>query len=288
MPELPEVETVLRSLLPKIKGKKINTVRVRHKDVVGWPKTVIKFSQGLCGKKISGGFRRGKLLLFTLNEEEKLIIHLRMTGRLFYMEKCYQPRKHAHLVLDFSGGGALIFEDTRRFGRVYLIKTGEEKYAGNLEKLGPEPLDPEFDLETFSGSLKQRKGRIKGLLLNQSFIAGLGNIYVDEILFRSQIHPETTAQHLDDRAISKIYSNMKEILNEAIAGRGTTFRDYRDGEGRAGDFQDLLKVYGREGKECPYCVEKIERKKVAGRSSFFCPCCQKDDKNDPGSIRKRN
>jgi len=287
LPELPEVETVLSSLLPKIKGKKIKTVRVRHKDVVGWPETAIKFSQGLCGKKISGGFRRGKLLLFTLDEEGKLIFHLRMTGRLYYSDKIYQPRKHAHLVLDFSGGGTLIFEDTRRFGRVYLVKTGEEKYAGNLEKLGPEPLDPEFDLKAFSQALKQKKGRIKGLLLNQSFIAGLGNIYVDEILFRSQIHPETSAQNLEDRAICRIYTSMKEILNEAIAGRGTTFRDYRDGEGRAGDFQDLLKVYGREGEKCPYCSDYIERKKVAGRSSFFCPCCQKDDVNDSGSVRKR-
>ncbi len=283
MPELPEVETVLRSLLPKIKGKEINTVRVMHEDVVGWPGSVKEFSRGLFRKKVTGGFRRGKLLVFELNGGKKLIFHLRMTGRLYYRINPAPLEKHSHLVLEFVDGGTLIFEDTRRFGRVYLVAPGEECYAGNLEKLGPEPLGPDFDLEEFVRAFDKKKGRIKALLLNQSFIAGLGNIYVDEILFRSNIHPETPANNLEKHQIESIFLKMKEVLKEAIAGRGTTFRDYRDGEGRSGDFQNLLQVYGREGEKCPRCSDFIERKKVAGRSSFFCPCCQKDGINDPSS-----
>jgi len=286
LPELPEVETVLRSLLPKIEGKKINTVKVRHRDIVGWPPSAEKFSRMVCGKTFSGGYRRGKLLVFTLDNNQKLVFHLRMTGRLYFQETLQNPKKHAHFVLEFSGGGSLVFEDTRRFGRVYLVEAGEEDLAGNYGKLGPEPLDPNFDLESFSRALKGKKGKIKGVLLDQKFIAGLGNIYVDEILFRSKIHPEKQAPMLKEKEITKIFTNMKEILEEAIEGRGTTFRDYRDGENRSGDFQNLLEVYGREGEKCSHCEDLIERKKVAGRSSFFCPCCQKDDINDTGKTGK--
>lgn len=284
MPELPEVETVLQSLLPILQGKTVNSVKINHPQVIGWPESPLIFARELTGLTFRNGHRRGKFLIFQMSDERRLIFHLRMTGQLFYQEENFSPAPHTHLILVLSGGGAVNFKDTRRFGRAYLLRPGEEKKAGNLERLGPEPLDPDFSRNDFKDVLKKRSGRIKSLLLNQCFLAGLGNIYVDEILFRSSVHPETPASRLKEEEMDRLYCNMRTILREAISGRGTTFRDYRDGTGQTGDFQGLLQVYGREGQNCPHCAEEIRRKKVAGRSSFFCPRCQKDDSYDPDSI----
>ncbi len=289
MPELPEVETVLKTLLPKVHNRKITVVKVFHSQVIGWPDSPYLFAASLCGRVIEGGRRRGKFLILDLSGEKKLIIHLRMTGRLMCNgEGGLTP--HTHLLIKLQGQEYIHFVDTRRFGRVYFIGAGEEKKAGNLSSLGPEPLSKEFTLKYLQEGLRRRGARIKGMLLDQNFLAGLGNIYADEILYRSRVHPATPASSLSKEDMILLHKNIREVLKEAISRRGTTFRDYRDSFNRAGSFQNFLQVYGREGKECCRCGRMVMREKISGRSSHFCPGCQEmgKDVDSPGKCRKKN
>lgn len=284
MPELPEVTTVLTSLLPHLKSKTIQVVLVLHQDVVGWPESTLTFAKNLCGQKIIDGSRRGKYLLFKLSNSQILIIHLRMTGRLILVEPKHSRAKHTHLVLSFADK-ELHFIDPRRFGRIFLIKSGEETKAGGLAKLGIEPLSSEFTLEVFANKIKAKRSYLKSLLLNQEFIAGLGNIYVDEILFKAQLHPLTKSENLSDQQIANLFNSIQKTLQQAIANRGTTFRDYRDGQDQSGNFQDLLTVYNRKGEQCGHCSCVIEKQVICGRGTYFCPQCQKGDKNGLNSSK---
>jgi formamidopyrimidine-DNA glycosylase len=242
MPELPEVETIREQLSRKIVGKKLD------------------------GKKITGLRRRGKILMIDFTDGSSLVIHLKLTGQLIFNGK---PSPHTRKVFYFSEGSQLIFNDTRKFGWWKKVRNTRQIES----QLGPEAL--EIDLPTFKNNLKKHpQAKIKPLLMDQKFIAGLGNIYSDEILFTAKIHPLRQVKTLGDKEIKQIYQNIKKILLRAIQYRGTTEQYYRDACGQKGNYQQQLKVYQREGEKCSCCGTIIKRIKLAGRSAHFCPRCQ--------------
>jgi formamidopyrimidine-DNA glycosylase len=272
MPELPEVETIVRCLRRHLIGLEVEAVRV-----VFWP--VVRNRGGpllkkLVGQQIIGLRRRGKMVLLDFSNGLTVIIHLKMTGQLLLHPKALPPDKHMHLAFAFRARDEeLRFRDVRKFGFILPVKTGEAEQTPELRGLGPEPL--EINLPAFLERLGGRRGRLKSLLLNQRFIAGVGNIYADEILYLAGLDPRAEVSRLRRRRQGKLWSAVQEVLNEAIAFKGTTIRDYRDGEGLEGLFQTRLKVYGREGESCPRCGTSIRRIRVSGRSTHFCPRCQR-------------
>ena len=243
MPELPEVETIRRQLDQKIVGKKLN------------------------GKKIVGVRRRAKILIIDFSGGSSLIFHLKMTGQLIYNG---QETPYTRKVFRFSDGSKLVFNDMRKFGWWREVKD-----AKTMEKsFGPEAL--EIDLGTFRDNLKKRpNAKIKPLLMDQKFIAGIGNIYSDEILFASRVHPLRRVKTLKDREIRLIQQNIKKILQKAVKLRGTSERTYVDAYGQKGSYLKQLKVYQKEGEKCPRCGAIIKRIKMGGRSAHFCPKCQR-------------
>lgn len=203
-----------------------------------------------------------------------LLFHLKMTGQLLFCRKTEPYDKHTHFIISFrKPRRELRFRDIRKFGFVLLLKTSEAECSTELQSLGPEPL--EIGWPAFLKLLQGRRGRIKPLLLNQNLIAGIGNIYADEILFEAGFHPGSDVERFQQIDLVKLWKAMRLILARAIRSRGTSIRDYRDGDGREGSFQDCLCVYGRESLPCPRCGGKIKRLRIAGRSSHFCPRCQR-------------
>ncbi|MBO8138279.1 MAG: DNA-formamidopyrimidine glycosylase [Desulfotomaculum sp.] len=273
MPELPEVETVKRSLERLITGSAITDVNVLFPKVVK-SHTPGDFKASLAGCKIKSLARRGKYLLVHLSGDKTLVIHLRMTGRLVYLEEKDDLPRYAHVIFYLEGGKRLVFADMRKFGHINLIPTAQLKNMPELKKLGPEPLGKEFTVQYLQQELRKRRTKIKALLLDQTFVAGLGNIYADEALHLAKIHPERTAQGLTGSEAAGLHHAIIKVLEQGIKNRGTSFSDYVDGEGNIGTNQYQLKAYQREGEPCSNCGTIIERKKVAGRSSFFCPQCQ--------------
>lgn len=276
MPELPEVETVKRSLGKKLVGRKITGVTIYLPKVIHLQDPE-EFEQQIISKQITGLSRRGKYLLINLTGKLTLVIHLRMTGQLVF-KKPTRPVKHTHVVFKLDDDHELHFIDTRQFGRIILTPSESIKTLPGLKDLGVEPLGDKFSRSFLRGELRRRRSKIKSLLLDQTFIAGLGNIYVDEALHRARINPQRTASSLTPREVANLYHAIREVLKEGIENRGTTFRDYVDGDGRAGNYQELLRVYNREGQPCLNCETKITRIKLGGRSSYFCPRCQKANK----------
>jgi formamidopyrimidine-DNA glycosylase len=274
MPELPEVETVKRTLEKKLAGLAFQAVDLYMPKIVRLP-PADEFAISLVGKKILRLGRRGKYLLLHLSGGLTLVIHLRMTGRLVYISPDAPMEKHTHAVFTLSNGDQLRYTDSRQFGRMMLAPTAGLDEMPGLKTLGVEPLSENFNREFMKKELKRRRTRLKSLLLDQSFIAGLGNIYVDEALHRAGLHPERLALDLSPRETTRLYQAIKDVLNEGINNRGTSFRDYVDGDGRPGNYQEMLAVYGKEGKPCLKCGKPINRIRVAGRSSYFCPHCQK-------------
>lgn len=275
MPELPEVETIRLSLLKKIDQAVIEEVVCYHPDVL---MNVDHFN--LKNWQIKGIRRRGKYLLFDLEQTESqepmtMLVHLRMTGKLILHESLEDPAKHTHIRFLLAGGGCLDFNDVRRFGRVKLFHPGHESSDQGLASLGPEPLSENFTGDYLCKICKRfAKSSIKGLLLNQKAIAGLGNIYADESLFRAKIRPSRRAGQISQARLRLLAEVIKEVLTEAIGHRGTSFRDYVDGLGQKGFFQLQLAVYQKTGQPCPNCGRPIKRTKIAGRSTHFCPHCQ--------------
>jgi formamidopyrimidine-DNA glycosylase len=259
MPELPEVETVVRSLAPFLAGRKIVSARFSSRFVT--PGDRAKLARRLAGRKIVSVSRRGKFIVIAL-DQGYLVIHLGMTGKLL-TSGTEQTHTHGIFTLD---DGVLLYQDPRQFGR---IEWGDAR----VRKLGPEPL--EIGLAEFSAKLRKRKTRLKALLLNQAFLAGLGNIYVDEILFSSGIHPLAIASRLSAPRASKLHQAMVETLTLAIAHRGSSISDYVDADGNRGNFQMLHRVYGREGEACLACGTAIKKAVVAGRGTHYCPVCQR-------------
>jgi len=274
MPELPEVETVKRTLAPLIIGRTITGVAVYQPVVVKKP-GIEKFKEEVPGETFQNIRRRGKYLILHLTGQKVLVIHLRMTGQLVYQEQSQALKKHTHLIFHLDNGWEMRFVDQRRFGCVWMVSEDEIETISGLCALGPEPLLPDFDLAYLAQSLVGRKAKIKQVLLDQRIIAGIGNIYADEILFRSGIHPERTACSLTEREIDRLFDAIKTTLAEAVEKRGTTFSDYVDGRGEKGSFQHHLNVYQQVGKECPRCKTAIIRSKVGSRSAYYCPGCQK-------------
>ncbi len=274
MPELPEVETVLRSLKPKVLNRKINRITVINEKTIKRPDAGA-FTSSLEGQRITDINRHGKYLLFKLSSSMVLIIHLRMTGRLIYKDSPEAPDRYTCVIFYLEEGKELHFQDVRKFGTIYLIGCDELDSFPPLRILGPDALDPQLTLDLFIKRLEKRRGQIKGVLLNQAFIAGIGNIYANEILWAARIHPERSVDSLQFEEQERLYQAVREVLSTAVKLRGTTLRDYVDGEGNRGEYQHHRKVHGREGEPCPSCGHPIIRVKQGGRSTYYCQCCQK-------------
>jgi formamidopyrimidine-DNA glycosylase len=269
MPELPEVETVRLTLLKLIKGEEIENITIRYKPLIEGD--VTSFSKQLLNQTFDQIERRGKYLLFIFNEIV-MTIHLRMEGK-FYIKTSEPYEKHEHVIFHLKSGKTLRYHDVRKFGRLAVYHKNDLEQSKALLKLGPEPKD--HHVNDLYQSLTKRKIAIKTALLNQSIIAGLGNIYVDETLFRSQIHPTRRCQDLTKKEVSKILEESKKVLEHAIKLGGTTIRSYTSTLGVHGRFQNELLVHMKKGEPCPICAHPIEKMVVGGRGTYVCPKCQK-------------
>lgn len=274
MPELPEVETVRRSLEPVIVGQRILGVTVGAFEGVLGGMSPEHAASALIGSTVSNIRRRGKYLLLDLDHGGGVEVHLRMTGHLESVPTDSAPVRFQHLAIHFANGTDLRFSDQRKFGRV--IVHGGDPGSALHAKLGPEPLEPSFTAGTFASALARRPGPIKGALLDQKLVAGIGNIYADEALFISRIHPLRSANSLTPTEIAKLHRAIRRVLRDGIEDRGTTFSTYRDGFGEEGSHQHRLQVYGRGrgGLPCPRCKRPVEFVTVSQRTSHFCPRCQ--------------
>lgn len=272
MPEMPEVETVRRSLVPLVKGKTIKKVTLWYPNIVTSDHG--EFVQELPGKKIIDIDRYAKYLLFRLSDNLTIVSHLRMEGKYHLVSANAPKDKHDHVEFEFTDGSALRYNDVRKFGRMQLIDTGTEKQVTSIGKLGLEPNSPEFTAEYLSSKLKTKKKNIKNSLLDQTVVAGLGNIYVDEVLWQSGIHPLSIANKIPQDKVKLLHKNINTEINRAIELRGTTVHTYLDANGQIGGFQECLQVYGHAGEKCAKCGTILEKIKVSGRGTTFCPKCQ--------------
>lgn len=276
MPELPEVETFARQIRPLVLNKPITTVTVTPKgERMIAPLSPAELTAALPGNSFSALKRHGKFLIFELADNKQIVAHLRMSGRLVITSKKPSRDKHNRLWIAFEDGSILNFLDTRRFGTFQLIgKPGDHK---GLNQLGPDALDPAWTPRTFHKALQKFNKAIYKVLLDQSAIAGIGNIYANEALFRSKIHPLSPAKALSEKQAGNLLHNIIDILSTALEFKGTTLIDssYRDSEGSAGEFRTLLQVYGKAGNNCVNCAEQIRRIRIGGRSVFYCQNCQK-------------
>lgn len=272
MPELPEVETIAAGLRRRAVGLVIDDARLFL------PKLLRSGTDSglapLRGRRISAVGRRGKHLIVSCEGGLSMVFHLKMTGQ-FLWEDPRSPRdRHTHLLFRFRNGSReLRFRDVRKFGFLRCLETASLGSCAELAALGPEPL--EIGRRDFARRIAGRRGRLKSLLLNQSFLAGIGNIYADEILHRSRLHPLTRAETLRPEETAKLWSAMGAILRRAVEAGGSSIRDYKDDAGEEGSFQLAHRVYGREGRPCRRCGTAVVRIVVGGRASFFCPRCQK-------------
>jgi formamidopyrimidine-DNA glycosylase len=269
MPELPEVETIKRDLSPLAVGRTIIGVTVAWEGCVDRP-SMATFRERVVGRRIEAVGRRGKFLVMNLSGGGALLVHLRMTGSLLICEPTEPWQTHARLAFGLDDGRELRFVTVRKFARVYLVEDPQEV----LGELGPEPLEEGLNREAFCQLFDNRRGMIKPLLLDQRFIAGLGNIYVDEALFRARIHPQRTADNLTPAELDGLLVTIREVLREAIANEGTSRSDYVRPDGSQGTQQERLLVSGRAGDPCPRCGTEIERIVVGGRGTYICPRCQ--------------
>ena len=272
MPELPEVETVRRGLEKLILGKNIASLDIRYPKMI---KTDLdQFQKELPGQVVKSMGRRGKYLLFYLTDKV-LISHLRMEGKYFYYPDQVPERKHAHVFIHFEDGGTLVYEDVRKFGTMELLAPEllDAYFVSN--KLGPEPTEQDFDLEIFRGALKKSKKPIKSHLLDQTLVAGLGNIYVDEVLWRAKVHPASPSQSLTRAEATAIHEQTIEVLGQAVEKGGSTIRTYTNAFGEDGTMQDFHQVYDKTGEACSRCGAIIEKIQLGGRGTHFCPKCQR-------------
>ncbi len=273
MPELPEVETVRRALEKRIIGRKILAVESNFPKIVSTP-SFKTFASQIKGSKIEAMFRRGKFLIFDLSGGLSMISHLRMTGH-WLVTKNLPDSKFIHLKLKLSDGHTLAYSDIRKFGRIWLIERQDFALFKPFAKLGIEPLSKGFTMEAFSGRLAKYKNNIKQVLLNQQVVAGLGNIYVDEVLFSAGVRPSRKVPSLTKTEILKIFKAIRRILALAIKHGGTTVENFTTPEGGTGYFQNKLKIYGRKGQKCYNCKGTVSRIVIAGRGTHFCKSCQK-------------
>jgi|SRR5215831_4426438 len=288
MPELPEVETVRRGLAPAMEGARLDKVEVRDRRL-RWP-IVRDFEKRLTGQTVEGLGRRAKYLLADLSSGEVLLMHLGMSGSfrvgadtkpgVYYHERS-KSTAHDHVVFHMSNGATVTFNDPRRFGSMKLIQRAKLDAEPLLRALGPEPLGNAFDAAMLAKACAGKKTSLKAALLDQRVVAGLGNIYVCEALYRARLSPKRTASTIADRQgrpnarAAALVDAIKAVLRDAIAAGGSSLRDHRRTDGALGDFQHNFQVYDREGEPCPGCKGTVKRMVQNGRSTFYCPGCQK-------------
>jgi formamidopyrimidine-DNA glycosylase len=272
MPELPEVETVVRLIRPRLVGREITGASVR------WRRTVVArdFERKVIGARVVRVWRRAKFIVADLERESApagaIVGHLRMTGMLHVQKSGYVAGPHGRVELALDDGKVLHFTDLRKFGRLRYVADARTI----LSELGPEPLSDEFTAEWLGAALKERRRSLKPLLLDQTFVAGLGNIYVDESLHRAGLHPLARSDRVKRNSVARLREEIRGVLAEAIAREGSSFDAwYRTPEGNAGSYQDEFRVYGREGERCLKCGTPIQRIVVGQRGTHFCPQCQK-------------
>lgn len=283
MPELPEVETVRRGLLPAMEGRVIERAEVRRADLrFPFPE---RMAERLAGARVAGLRRRSKYILADLSTGETLLVHLGMSGRVLvsgamlgeFHHPHPAPERHDHVVLDMEGGARVTFNDARRFGAMDLVATESAEGHRLLRDLGPEPLGNRFDETYLAARLAGRNTPVKAALLDQRLVAGLGNIYVCEVLHRTGIDPRRKAGRIAAPRVASLVPVIRAVLSEAIEAGGSSLRDYRRTDGELGYFQHAFRVYDREGAPCPTpgCTGTIARIVQSGRSTFFCPRCQR-------------
>ena len=301
MPELPEVQTVVDDLKRKVVGRKIVGIWFDWPKMIKDPydqsrtkvahKHVVNFSKTLAGQKILGVRRRAKNILIRISGDYLLLIHLKMTGHLLVgkwevrgnkviplepkamVEDSYN--RFIHLIFYLDNGKMLAFSDLRKFGKMVLGRTEEIENLPELTRLGPEPLDLKFTYKEFAPIIHREGRKIKQVLLDPDVIAGIGNIYSDDILWTAKINPFRPAKRLKETELKALWTAIRKVLAKAVKLRGTSTSDFRDTSGLEGGYTDHRAVYGREDEPCPHCRTKIQRKKIGGRSAHFCPKCQK-------------
>jgi formamidopyrimidine-DNA glycosylase len=275
MPELPEVETIRRGLVEKVKGRKIIQVEIRLTKLLKGISEE-EFIRKVEGKKIEEIRRRAKLLIIDLYGSNSLLIHLKMTGRLLYLSSQEEITKHTHLIFYLDNSMTLRFWDLRQFGYIKVVAKETIFNLPEISQLGSEPLEPTFTQDEFKRLIKGKKrGKIKPLLMDQRFIAGIGNLYGDEICYLARVKPTREISTLTDQEITALYTQMRKVLLTAIEQRGSSVDEYRDIYNQPGQYHFQLKVYGREGEECYSCGQPIQRIKLRGRSTHFCSYCQR-------------
>jgi len=273
MPELPEVETICRGLKTLIPGRRISQVEVvepRLRHPVG-----SQFCPQLQGRTILGVRRRGKYILIPLEGELIWVVHLGMSGKLVYGEARRPRERHDHIIVGLEDGHELRYHDPRRFGLSLLVSRSELEALPEIKALGLDPFHQRFDGIYLYSVARNSRRRIRDLLIDQRVVAGLGNIYANEILFRAGVRPTARAWKLGRARVGKIARLVPRVLREAIRWCGTSFSDYRDAEDRFGEFQNHLRVYDKEGEKCRLCASKIRRVPIGNRSAFYCPKCQR-------------
>ncbi|MBP2077362.1 DNA-formamidopyrimidine glycosylase [Oceanobacillus polygoni] len=274
MPELPEVETIKNTLKRFVLDKTIDSVDIHWSNIIKEPDDIEHFKTLLQGQTIRELSRKGKFLLFYL-DDIVLVSHLRMEGKYSVHESSEPMKKHTHVIFRFTNGEELRYNDVRKFGTMHVHAKGKEFSNKPLNQLGPEPFDEAFTLDYFYKKLKKTDRYIKSALLDQTIVTGLGNIYVDETLFRAGIHPLKRSSKLTKKEVKAIREQAIKTLEEAVRAGGTTIRSYVNGQGDMGMFQQELYVYGQENKACKNCNKSITKMKIGGRGTHICTTCQK-------------
>jgi formamidopyrimidine-DNA glycosylase len=273
MPELPEVETIKNDARVHLLGRKLTAAHVLDPTLVRRPAPE-EFATRLSQTRFVSADRRGKYLLLRLDSGDSLVLQLAITGQFLLLQPAIRMAKHTRLIMDLEDGAQLRLVDANGYAKAHLLATDEPGTVLGLDELGPDPTAPDFTLAALRTLLQGHRGRLKPLLLDQHFLAGLGNIYVDEALFAAGIHPARQADSLQPEEISRLHEAIVRILLAAIAHRGTTIATYRDLLGRPGHYQEELRVFRRTGQPCPRCGDPVELIQLGGRDTHHCPRCQ--------------
>ena len=271
---MPEVEIIRRYLDKQLTGQRIMGVELLLPRQIKWPEPEGYRAMAI-GRTIAGMNRRGKYLLMALDNGSELVFHLRMTGRLVYEPDGVNHDSHARLLFQLDGGGLLVYGDTRTLGTLYALSSGERWRIHGLAEMGPEPLTEDFTPAYIQQTAKGRRTAVKSFLLNQKYIGGIGNIYADEALFLAGIHPLRPVGSLSAAECQRLHQSVNTVIAAGIRDGGTTFRDYKNGEGKQGSHQEQLYVYNRQGQPCRRCGTEIEKMTVGGRGTHLCPQCQR-------------
>jgi formamidopyrimidine-DNA glycosylase len=274
MPELPEIEVLRRSLEPHLLGDRIERVEVRNKSLRE-PVDSAGLRRAAAGREVEALRRRSKYLLIDLAGGRTVVVHLGMSGRLTLAPAGTPLEPHEHVAFHLRSGRRLRLRDPRRFGMVLALPTAGLAEDPHFAHLGVEPLEPGYAGSTLAAASRGRRGPVKPFLMDATVVVGLGNIYAAETLFRAGVHPKRSVARISERSWERLAGSSIEVLRHAIDQGGTTLNDFADGEGRSGYFQVALAVYGREGEPCPACAAPVRRIVQAGRSTFYCPRCQK-------------